>query len=202
MSNAVTVTTCARHAHLSEAHMMALFGYPNPTPLTWLMQPGQYSGHERIMLMGPTGKCLTARVLGPSRSETQIEISQTDARFLGIEVPVRMSGDLEGSAAITIATEDGRRPTELTQGVIISMPHIHMGPDDVPRPYSFTSDDFMWDGKEVALYLPGPRPTIIRAVLRVQENAVLEAHIDTDQANSANIISYSTGYFGDWRVNF
>ena len=185
----VTVNTCARHAHLSEEHMFALFGHKQPTLLKPLMQPGQYAGQEQILLIGPNGKSLKARVLGPSRDETQIEVSLSDARLLGIEVPVRMSGDLKGSAPITLTTVDGSNVVKLDQGVINSQAHIHMGLIDAQL--------FGLEGHQgvVSLRLFGKKNIIIEAVVRPLKGAVLEAHIDVDEANAAGVDASSVGHF-------
>ena len=186
----VTVNTCARHAHLSEEHMFALFGHKQPTLLKPLMQPGQYAGQEQILLIGPNGKTLKARVLGPARDESQIEVSLSDARLLGIEVPVRMSGDLKGSAPITIADVAlvHEHIVHLDYGVINSRPHIHMSLVDAQL--------LGLGGQRVTkLRLFGKKNVTIEAVLRPQATAAFEGHIDVDEANAAGVDAECTGYF-------
>ena len=174
------VGVSARHIHLSQKDVDILFGPGHQlTPKTELMG-GQFAAEETCTIVGLKLRALEkVRVLGPVRKESQVEISATDARTLGIGAPVRNSGDLSGSAPIAIVGPKGA--VYLQEGCIIAARHIHMSPADAQR-----MD--LKDGDLVSVQADNPRKTIYDQVLiRVDPSFTLEMHIDTDEANAAGI---------------
>lgn len=170
-----------RHVHLSREHAMLLFANDQLTNIKALSQPGQYACAEQVLLAGPKGAIASVRVLGPTRGKTQIELSATDCSKLGIQAPLRQSGDISGSAAITIIGPQGA--IILKEGAIIAERHIHMHPTDANR---FK----LIDGERVSVRTSGPRGLIFNDVLvRVSSAYKLEMHIDFDEANAAGISS-------------
>jgi putative phosphotransacetylase len=188
MTNQMTtvINVSARHVHLSQAHVEALFGPGYTlTKLKDLMQPGQFAANEQVAVIGPKGRFPRVRVLGPSRGASQLEISLTDARTLGVPGVVRMSGKIEGTPGIVLEGPKGR--VELAQGVIVAARHIHMSPADAER-FGVT------DGQVVRVRTRGARPlTFDDVVCRVHPNFVLEMHIDTDEANAAGLTDGAIG---------
>ncbi|WP_136805654.1 phosphate propanoyltransferase [Desulfosediminicola flagellatus] len=173
---AIPVELSARHAHLSEEDCLALFGGPL-THVRELSQPGQYLCKERVRLIGPKGVMDNVAVLGPARSSSQIEISKTDARILGIDAPVRQSGDTAGTPGIVLASQTGI--VGLEEGVIIASRHIHMSPEDAKK-FGVSDKD------KVSVHFDSDRPLTLRDVLvRVHESFKLAMHIDPDEGNSA-----------------
>lgn len=172
----IPVELSARHAHLSEADVMALFGAPL-TPARELSQPGEFLCKERVRLIGPKGVVDSVAVLGPARRSSQVEISKTDARILGIDAPVRQSGDVEGTPGVILASQTG--VTALEKGLIVASRHIHMTPEDARRLC-------VGDGDRVSVRIESGRPLILEDVLvRVNPNFKLAMHIDFDEGNSA-----------------
>ena len=173
---AIPVELSARHVHLSEADAVALFGGPL-TPARELSQPGQFLCKERVRLIGPRGVMDNVAVLGPSRGASQVEISRTDARILGVDAPVRQSGDIAGTPGIILASQTGI--VGLEEGLIVAARHIHMAPDDARR-LGVADKDL------VSVRLDGERPLILEDVLvRVHESFRLAMHIDPDEGNSS-----------------
>lgn len=170
----IPVEISARHVHLSAGDAMALFGHP-VTPEKELSQPGQFLCRERVRLIGPRGVMDNVAVLGPARSDIQVEISLTDARALGIKTPVRQSGDVGGSPGIILSTP--KKIIGIEHGVIVAGRHIHMSPRDAER-LNVRNRDL------VCVRLDTQRPVVFRDVLvRVDENFRLTMHIDADEAN-------------------
>lgn len=174
---AVPVGVSARHIHLQRDHIDALFGEGYQlTPKKSLSQPGQYASEETVEVMGPTGKPVKMRVLGPERKATQVEVSLSDSRSLGFVPPVRTSGDVSGTPGIRI--RGPKREIEIREGVIIPDRHIHMTPEDA-RWYGVKN------GERVSVLIPGGKGGILsNVVIRVSETARLDFHIDTDDANA------------------
>lgn len=173
---AIPVELSARHVHLSEDDAIALFGAPL-TPVRELSQPGQFLSKERVRIIGPKGVMDNVAVLGPSRGKSQVEISKTDARILGVDAPVRQSGDVAGSPGIILTSQ--KHIVGLEEGVIIAARHIHMTPADARR-LGVT------DGEKVCVRLDTDRPVILEDVLiRVNESFKLVLHIDPDEGNSS-----------------
>ena len=173
------VETSARHVHVSQADLETLFGAGYQlTPKKDLSQPGQYACAERVDVVGPKKTLTGVSILGPVRKETQVEISLTDARSIGVSAPIRESGDTAGSGACKLVGPCGE--VELTQGVIAAKRHIHMTPADAA--------EMDVQDKDVVCVkvVPDGRSTIFGdVVVRVNENFALAMHIDTDESNAA-----------------
>ncbi|NBD22386.1 phosphate propanoyltransferase [Paenibacillus glycinis] len=174
----VPVGVSARHIHLEQRHVEQLFG-PGAELSVFkpLSQPGQYAANETVEIIGPKGSFGKVRILGPVRKRTQLEVSRTDAFSLGINPPVRESGDIDGSVGITIKGPAGEVTIE--EGVIVAARHIHF----------HTSDAERWgiaDKKKLAVRLHGERGVVLENVIaRVSPEFALDLHIDTDEANAA-----------------
>ena len=177
----VPVGVSNRHIHLSREHVETLFGKGYElTPLKELSQPGQYACKEQLTLVGPSMRAIEGvRVLGPERKASQVEISRTDSFTLKIKPPVRESGDIKGSAPVTVIGPKGI--VTLTEGCIIANRHIHMSEDDAAR-YGVV------DGEYVDVMLGGERRSLFYDVqIRVNKSFRLEMHIDTDDANAVGV---------------
>ena len=171
----IPVELSARHAHLSEQDALTLFGAPL-TPVRELSQPGQFLCKERVRLIGPKGVMDNVAVLGPSRGASQVEISKTDARVLGIETPVRQSGDTAGTPGIILSSQ--MNIVGLEEGLIVASRHIHMSPEDAAKLCVADKD-------LVRVRLDGERPIVLEDVLvRVHPQFRLALHIDSDEGNS------------------
>lgn len=169
-----------RHVHLSQEHISILFGEGYElTKFKDLSQPGQYACNEKVDVVGPKGTLKGVRVLGPARSKTQVEISITDGFVLGVNPPVRDSGDLAGSPGAKIVGPKGE--VELTEGVIAAARHIHMHTSDAEK--------FGVKDKEIVkVRVEGKRGLVFENVLaRVNPNYALEFHVDIDEGNAAGL---------------
>jgi putative phosphotransacetylase len=172
----VKVNVSNRHIHISRKDIDSLFGVGYQlTKKIDLMQPGQWAANETLTLIGPKGRIEKVRILGPERKETQVEISMTDARVLGVRADLRMSGSLTGTPGITLVNEKDNRSIEIDRGVIVAKAHIH-----APKNCGL-QDGLMW------LRTNGDRRGLIEVVVRTDPNFVLEAHIDTDEANAIGL---------------
>lgn len=182
MEKKILVETSARHVHLTEADMETLLGKGNSlTVKKMLSQPGQFASNERITLVGPKNSISNVLILGPTRPATQVEISLTDARALGISVPVRESGDIKGSGAIKLVGPAGE--VELTEGAIAAKRHIHLDPA--------TAEELgVTDKQIVSTKIDTADRSIIfgDVVVRVNANFAPAVHIDTDEANAAGCV--------------
>jgi putative phosphotransacetylase len=179
--NALLVNISARHCHLTQAAVEALFGPGHQlTPMKWLYQEGQYAAKESVTLIGPRSRVISnLRILGPCRSLNQIELAYTDAIALGFEVPVRMSGDIKGTPGCMLMGPHGY--FQMEQGVIRAQPHVHMHPDDAAH-YRVKHLDLM------KLKIHGPLGmTFDKLVVRVDPSFKLEVHIDTDEGNACGL---------------
>lgn len=165
-----------RHVHLSREDMDVLFGYGSTlTRMKAVKQPGQYAAEETVTLRGPKGELTKVRVLGPLRSATQIEISVSDSFTLGVKAPVRMSGDLQDSPGIEIIGPRGR--VSKSDGAIVAWRHIHISPAEAEQ-------HALRDGMEIDVHIDGHRGGILsHVVVRVSADAVLEMHVDVEEAN-------------------
>lgn len=180
----VPVEISARHAHLSTEDALALYGEVL-RPDRPLSQPGQYLSTARVRLIGPKGVMDNVAVLGPSRSVSQVEISRTDARSLGINPPVRQSGDIAGTPGIILASATGIVGLEC--GVMVASRHIHMHTDDARR-FGLKDKDM------VDVRLDTERPLVLEHVLvRVSDDFKLAMHIDADEGNSCGWKPGTTG---------
>lgn len=178
--NDIPIELSARHAHLSEKDWYELFKEP-PKQIRELSQPGQYLLDKRIRIIGPKGVIDNIAILGPFRKESQIELSVTDSRILGINAPVRHSGDLDGTPGAVISSHDGI--IALDRGVIVAGRHIHMNPDDALRLG-------VKDMDLVCVQTESQRPVIFRDVLiRVHRDFRLSMHIDFDEGNASGCTS-------------
>ena len=174
------VGVSGRHIHLNREHADILFGKGYMFK-KWksLRQPGQFACEETVTVTGPKGSIPNVRVLGPLRSYTQLEVSKTDCYVLGIDAPLRDSGDIEGTPGIEVIGPKGR--LMLDKGVILPYRHLHLHPDDAEQLG-------VRDKDRVAVKTSGERRVILENVLcRVSPNYVLEFHIDTDEANASGL---------------
>lgn len=173
--------------HLTKETFEALFGAgAEPTVYREISQPGQFACEERVNLIGPRNRIDGVRVLGPLRSVDQVEIARTDEFRLGVDAPIRDSGKVQGSAPITLEGPAGT--VHLSEGLICARRHIHMRPEDA-EVFGVKDKDIV----EVAL-TGGPRDLVFGDTLvRVSEKYNLEMHIDTDEANAAEISSGASG---------
>jgi len=167
----------AHHVHLTKEAVSVLFGQGyRLTFLKKLSQPGQFAAQEQVQVVGPSGKTVKMRVLGPERSVCQVEISSSDSRVLGVAPIVRASGDLKGTPGIRLVGPAGA--LFLDEGVIIAERHVHMTPADA-RWFGVSN------GQQVSIAVGGPKAGIMEQVaVRVDESYSLEFHIDTDDANA------------------
>ena len=174
------VEISARHIHLTKEAVEILFGEGHElTPKKDLSQPGQFACEEKVTVVGPRGE-LKMSVLGPTRKNNQVEVSLTDARTLGIDAPIRESGDTENSAPCKLVGPEGE--LEIAEGVIAAKRHIHMSPSEAEA-LGVTN------GEIVTVKIESPERTTYLGdtVIRVSENFVLAMHIDTDEANACGI---------------
>ncbi len=180
-SDTVPVGVSNRHIHLSATDLETLFGKGYElTPIKDLSQPGQFACKEQLTIIGSSLRSIEGvRVLGPVRSSSQVEISRTDSFVLKVKPPVRESGDIKGSAPITIVGPKGI--VTLKEGCIIANRHIHMS-DEEGKAFG------LQDGDSVTVEVEGERRTTFYDVqVRVNKAFRLEMHIDTDDANAAGI---------------
>jgi len=171
----IEIEASARHVHITREQAIALFGH-ELTAKRPLSQPGQFLANERLTVRGPKGEFKNVAVLGPERKEAQIEVSLTDARALGLDVPIRPSGDIQGSPGIHLV---GTRGTvQVMQGVICAQRHIHMTPEDA-------KSMGVCDKQEVRLQVFTKRPLIFEDVqVRVSDKFDTYVHLDYDEANA------------------
>lgn len=171
----VPLEASGRHVHVTKAQAQTLFGH-GLTPKRPLSQPGQYLAHERVTVKGPKGEFQNVAVLGPERSEGQVEISLTDGRVLGIDAPVRQSGDVADTPGAVLLGPVGR--VELGQGVITAQRHIHLTPADA-------AIFGVRDKQTVKLRTLTARPAVFEDVLvRIREDFAPAVHLDYDEANA------------------
>lgn len=176
----VPIGVSNRHIHLSQADFEQLFGVgAEMTHFKDLSQPGQFACKEVMTLVGPGGAIERVRLLGPARKQTQVEVSVADCFKLGVRAPLRDSGDLAGSAPITIVGPKGS--IYLEEGCIIALKHIHMHNEDAARLG-------LKDKDHVNVQTCGERNLMFQEVLiRVSDKFKLEMHIDMDEANAASL---------------
>lgn len=173
----IPVSISARHVHLCREDMDALFGEEEElTVFKELSQPGQYASNEKVTVSGPRGCFEGVRVLGPLRGRSQVEVSMTDARKLGIAPPVRSSGDIKDSASVTLTGPKGS--VTLKEGCIVAERHIHMSPSDA-KFYGVS------DLERVMVKIHNAKGGALDNVyVRVRDDFELDMHIDTDDANA------------------
>lgn len=180
MSKKFIVETSARHVHLSQEHLEILFGKDAKlTNKKDLSQPGQFACEERVTIVGPKKEMPNVSILGPVRPETQVELSATDARSIGIAAPIRESGDIAGSGACKIVGPAGE--IEISEGVIIAKRHIHLTPETAAE-MNVKDKDVVW----VKLDTQGRKAILGDVVVRVSEKYAPAMHIDTDESNAVS----------------
>src|SRR4051812_13461445 len=177
----VVVNISARHCHLTQEDVDILFGQGYQlTEMKRLYQATDFAAHETVAVVGPRQRMIPGvRILGPCRPFSQVELAFTDAISLGIDVPVRLSGDIEGTPGCVLVGPKGS--LVLPQGVIRAERHVHMGPSDAAY-YGVRHKDRM------SMRIEGPCPTTLEGLLvRIHPDWKLEVHIDTDEANCCDL---------------
>ena len=183
----IPIAISARHCHLTQETVEKLFGEGYElTPRNDLSQPGQFAAEETVRVIGSDGEFEKVRILGPTRDHNQVEISRTDEFKLGIDAPVRMSGDIENTPGVTLEGPEGR--VQLSKGLICARRHIHMTPEDADR-FGVDHRDMV----KVAVDTPERDVIFGDTVIRVSPDYRLEMHIDTDEGNAANLSQDATG---------
>jgi putative phosphotransacetylase len=180
MAKQIMVETSARHVHVTQKDLETLFGEGYELHIKkMLSQPGQYASEERVEVVGPKKSLTGVSILGPVRKASQVELSMTDARSIGVSAPIRESGDLAGSAPCKIIGPKGE--VELSEGVIVAKRHIHMTPADAAE-FDVKDKDIV----SVKVDTEGRALVFGDVVVRVSENYALAMHIDTDESNAAS----------------
>ena len=185
--NTFEVEASGRHVHLSRQEIDALFGPGYQlTKVKDLSQPGQFVCKERITVAGPKGLFQNVVILGPERSESQVEVSMTDTRILGINAPVRESGQTEGTPGVTLM--NGSAVVTLSHGLIVAKRHIHMTPEDALK-------NKVSNSQIVQVKVEGTRPLIFDdVVVRISPRFATYMHIDYDEANACGLTKGARGY--------
>ena len=181
----VPIGVSARHIHLTQEHVEALFGKGYQLTKKKDLMGGQFASNETVTIVGLKLRAIeNVRILGPVRKRSQVEISATDAIRLGVKAPIRESGNVAGSAAIAVVGPKGA--IYLNEGCIIAKRHIHMSPKDAMAAG-------VHDGDIVSVKADNERGTVFNHVqIRVDDSFTLEMHIDTDEANAAKIATGDT----------
>lgn len=187
MSKQFIVETSARHIHLTESDFKVLFG--DDTSLTikkYLSQPGQFASEQRVTVVGPKKELAGVSILGPFRNASQVELSATDARSIGLPIAIRESGMIEGTPGCKVVGPKGE--IELPCGVIVAKRHIHATPEDA-------KELGVKDKEVVSVKVNTPERSLIfgDVVVRVSEKFALAMHIDTDESNAGNVVSGTMG---------
>ncbi len=180
MGYMVPVGVSNKHLHLSQEDLEKLFG-PGAElhPSKALKQPGQYAAEEKVDILGPKGILKGVRVLGPVRPQTQVELALTDARLLGVSVPVKESGKLDNTPGLELVGPAGK--AEITQGAIAALRHVHLSKEQA-------LEAGVVDKQMVSLRVPGGRGLVFENVLvRSGVGHEKEVHLDTDEANAAGL---------------
>src|SRR5438105_912334 len=179
--NPLVVNVSARHCHLTQEAVEALFGKGHQlTPHKWLYQEGQFAAKETLTLIGPRSRVISnLRILGPCRNSNQVELAYTDGIALGFDLPLRLSGQIKGTLGCMLMGPAGF--FEMSEGVIRALRHVHMSPEDA----SFYG---VKGGEEMKLRIGGPCGlTLDKLLARVDKSFKLEVHIDTDEGNACNL---------------
>lgn len=179
MAKQFIVETSARHVHVTQQDLETLFGKGYQlTPKKYLSQPGQFASEERVDVVGPKKTLARVSILGPIRPETQIELSLTDARSIGVSAPIRESGDIQGSGACKLVGPCGE--VEVSEGVIAAKRHVHMTPEDA-KEFGVVDKQIV----SVKVNTEGRALIFGDVVVRVSPKYALAMHIDTDESNAA-----------------
>lgn len=174
----ILVETSARHIHVTKEHLEILFGAgATLTKKKDLSQPGQFACEERVTIVGPKKSLANVSILGPERPATQVELSATDARSIGVPVVVRESGDIAGTPGCKIVGPCGE--VEISEGVIVAKRHIHMIPETAEK-LGLKNKDVVW----VKMDTDGRAAVLGDVVVRVSEKFADAMHIDTDESNA------------------
>ena len=179
--NPLVVNVSARHCHLTQQAVEALFGKGHQlTVHKWLYQEGQFAAKETLTLIGPRSRVISnLRILGPCRSLNQVELAYTDGIALGFDLPLRISGDIKETLGCMLMGPSGF--FEMPEGVIRALRHVHMSPEDASY-YGVKA------GSEMKLKIGGPCGLVLdRMLVRVDKSFKLEVHIDTDEGNACNL---------------
>ncbi len=169
-----------RHWHCTQETFEKLFGPgAKPTNIRDLIQPGQFACKETVALKGPKGEIKKVRLIGPFRAYNQIELARTDCAVLGIDAPVRDSGNVKGSAAITLIGPLGE--VRLEEGAIVQMRHIHFHPKEAET-YGVKNMEYV----KIRVGAP-PRDGVLNVLCRVRDDMKLECHLDTDEGNALGV---------------
>lgn len=187
MDKKIMVETSARHIHLSEEAVIALFGEGYAlTKKKELSQPGEYACEERVTIVGPKKELANVIVLGPTRPNTQVELSMTDARSIGIPGVIRLSGDISGTPGCKLVGPAGE--LEIKEGVIVAKRHIHLTPK--------AAEEFgITDGQIVSVKIDTDSRSLIfgDVVCRIRDTFATAMHIDTDESNAAGCAMNAEG---------
>lgn len=180
MAKTFMVETSARHVHVTEQALETLFGKGYQlTVKKELSQPGQFASNERVTVVGPKKELANVSILGPCRKANQVELSATDARSIGVDAPIRESGDIAGSGACKLVGPAGE--VELSEGVIVAKRHVHMTEKDAAE-FGVKNGDIV----SVLVDTGAGRKTVFGdTVIRVSDKFSLAMHIDTDESNAA-----------------
>ncbi|MBA1392905.1 phosphate propanoyltransferase [Lactobacillus sp. XV13L] len=185
--NLVPIGVSNHHVHLSEEDFKKLFPGQEMTVFKHLRQHADFASNETVDVIGPKGTIKHVRILGPYRNHSQVEIARSESFLLGIDAPIRLSGNLDDTPTVRLRTKDAEIEV---QGVIVAKRHIHMSLDDAKR-FGVKLGDTM----QVEVNGDGNRKTIFDDVIaRPRKDFVLEMHIDTDEANAANVGMGKTSY--------
>lgn len=179
----LVVNVSARHMHVTQADLETLFGPGSKlTKLKDLYQQGEFASEQTVTIVGPRQRVIpNVRILGGTRSASQIELSYTDAIYLGLDLPLRISGNIEGTPGVTVLGPAGA--LQMTKGVIRAKRHVHMSTEDMAH-YGVR------DGDEMKLKIDGPCGVTFHGLtVRYHPKVVLEVHIDTDEGNACDIES-------------
>lgn len=187
MSKEFIVETSARHVHVSQEALETLFGKgATLTHKKDLSQPGQFACEERVTVVGPKKELANVSILGPVRPATQVELSATDARSIGLSAPIRESGDVAGSAPCKLVGPCGE--VEISEGVIVAKRHIHLTPADAEE-LGVKDKDVVW----VKIDTPERKAVLGDVVCRVSDKFARAMHIDTDESNAIGAGANLTG---------
>ena len=178
MSDKILIETSARHVHVSQEALEVLFGKDAVlTKKKDLSQPGQYACEERVTVVGPKKELANVSILGPVRPATQVELSATDARSIGLPIAIRESGDIAGTPGCKLIGPKGE--IEISEGVIVAKRHIHMIPETAEK-LGIKNKDIVWVKAET----DGRTAILGDVVVRVSETFADAMHIDTDESNA------------------
>lgn len=180
--NPLLVNISARHVHLTQEHVEILYGAgATLTPQKDLYQDGYYAAEETVAVVGPRRRMIpNVRVLGPCRDDSQVELAFTDGISLGIDLPVRISGNVQGTPGCVLVGPKG--VVELEQGVIRAARHVHMGPADLAH-YGVADKELI----HLRIESPGCTTVLEDLAVRAGDNIKLEVHLDTDEGNAINL---------------